>query len=50
MDPAMIRAMPVPRAQTAVDLPSLKKIEALMRENGLLTADIAAEQKIVVQP
>jgi NitT/TauT family transport system substrate-binding protein len=50
MDPAMIRAMPVPRAQSTLDLPSLKKIEALMRENGLLTADIAAEQKIVAQP
>jgi hypothetical protein len=46
----MIRSMPVPRAQATLDLPSLKKIEALMRENGLLTVDLAVEQKIVAQP
>jgi NitT/TauT family transport system substrate-binding protein len=50
MDPAMIRSMPVNASQTEVDLPSLKKIEALMRENGLLTAEIGAAQKIFKQP
>jgi NitT/TauT family transport system substrate-binding protein len=46
MDPALIRSMVVPVSQIKVDLPSLKKFEVLMRENGLLTAEVGGEQKV----
>ncbi len=49
MEPALIKSMPISPAQSAVDLNSLNRIAALMRENGLLTSsiDVAA---IVFKP
>jgi NitT/TauT family transport system substrate-binding protein len=47
MEPALIKSMPVSPAQIEVDVNSLKKMETLMRDNGMLTSDIDLSAKVL---
>jgi NitT/TauT family transport system substrate-binding protein len=46
IDPALAARMNVPQAEATVRVAPIKRLVAIMRENGLLTADVDFESKI----